>query len=188
MSSYPASRPMARDLGAVRARGGPALYVPLALIAACSASAKPTAPPADPAPQGYGYEFAVDTAEQVAASPGGKTYTLPTGPGGRLFPESIQTVVRGHFGSVLSCYEDGRKRDPNLKGKVIVKFVIGEDGNTKEAADAGSTLPDRDVVGCVVVSSASASIASLVAATSPWSTRSSSGPSPQRSLRSWVLC
>jgi len=150
MNEHRTIRLLAWHLGAVRARGRLALYAPLALIAACSTSAKPSAPPPDPAPRGYGYEFAVDTAEQVAASPGGKTDTLPTGPGGRLFPESIQTVVRGHFGSVLSCYEDGRKRDPNLKGKVIVKFVIAEDGNTKEAADAGSTLPDKDVVSCVV--------------------------------------
>jgi hypothetical protein len=127
-----------------------ALYAPAALIAACGASAKPPTPPANPAPRGYGYEFAVDTAEQATASTPAHTHTLPTGPGGQLFPESIQTVVRAHFDSVLRCYDEGRQRNPNLKGKVIVKFIIGEDGNTKEAVDAGSSLPEKDVVGCVV--------------------------------------
>jgi hypothetical protein len=96
------------------------------------------------------YEFATDTAEAVAASPASTTYSLPTGPSGRLFSESIQTVVRGHFGQVLTCYEAGRRSDPQLKGNVTVKFVIGEDGITKEAADAGSTLPDKEAINCVV--------------------------------------
>src|SRR5688500_17745136 len=86
-----------------------ALCAAVALITACGASPKPSTPARDLAPRGYGYEFAVDTPAQAAASTPAETHTLPTGPGGQLFSESIQTVVRAHFGSVVSCYEDGRK-------------------------------------------------------------------------------
>jgi hypothetical protein len=123
-------------------------FASIALFIACGGSASP--PAAAPAKAPYGYEFTTDTTEAVAASPAGTTYSPPTGPSGRLFSESIQTVVRGHFGQVLTCYEAGRRSDPQLKGKVTVKFVIGEDGITKEAADAGSTLPDKEVINCVV--------------------------------------
>jgi hypothetical protein len=43
-----------------------------------------------------------------------------------------------------------KKKDPKLRGKVIVKFTINPDGGAKPAANEGSTLEDDDVVACVV--------------------------------------
>jgi hypothetical protein len=121
----------------------------IALLAACGGSAKPSASTPASASRPYGYEFAPDSVAIVAAEPAGAD-ALPTGPGGRLFPTAIQNLVRAHFGEIAACYDEGRKRNPSLKGKVTVKYVIGEDGLTKEAADQGSTLPDKAVVDCVV--------------------------------------
>jgi Zn-dependent protease with chaperone function len=123
-------------------------FASIALFIACGGSAPQPATPS--AKTGYGYEFKTTTVADVSAAAAPPENQLATGPGGQLFPESIENVVRGHFGQLLNCYEQGRRKDPQLKGKVTVKFVIGEDGITKEATDAGSTLPDKDVVNCVV--------------------------------------
>ncbi len=70
--------------------------------------------------------------------------------GGRLPPEVIQRVIRQNFGRFRMCYENGLKSNPNLQGRVAVRFVIGRDGSVGTAANGGSDLPDSGVVGCVV--------------------------------------
>jgi hypothetical protein len=44
----------------------------------------------------------------------------------------------------------GKKKDPKLRGKVIVKFTIHSDGAAKPVANEGSTLEDDDVIACVI--------------------------------------
>src|SRR5262249_54034629 len=68
----------------------------------------------------------------------------------RLPPESIQRSVRLNFGRFRACYEEGLRRNPNLAGRVVVRFVIGRDGSVSNVADGGSDLPDRQVVSCVL--------------------------------------
>jgi hypothetical protein len=41
---------------------------------------------------------------------------------GRLAPEVIQRIVRANFGQARACYEDGLRRDPNLRGMVRVRY------------------------------------------------------------------
>ncbi|APR84326.1 Hypothetical protein A7982_09675 [Minicystis rosea] len=69
---------------------------------------------------------------------------------GRLPPEVIQRIVRRQFGRARLCYENGLRRNPSLAGRVSVRFVIGRDGTVQSAADGGSSLPDSEVVSCVV--------------------------------------
>jgi hypothetical protein len=68
---------------------------------------------------------------------------------GRLAPEIIQRVVRDNFAGMRTCYEEGLRRDPALKGKITTKFVIGLDGTVSAAADvhdaASSERPDLPV-------------------------------------------
>ena len=47
---------------------------------------------------------------------------------GRLPPEVIQRIVRQNFGRFRLCYENGLRTNPNLQGRVAVKFVIDRDG------------------------------------------------------------
>jgi hypothetical protein len=56
------------------------------------------------------------------------------------------------YGRFRLCYENGLRRNPKLGGKVSVKFVIGTSGEVTSASDAGSDLPDKTVVGCIVSS------------------------------------
>jgi hypothetical protein len=69
---------------------------------------------------------------------------------GRLPPEVIQRIVRQNFGRFRLCYETGMRNNPNLQGRVSVKFVIDRSGAVAMTADGGSDLPDQTVVQCVV--------------------------------------
>ncbi len=69
---------------------------------------------------------------------------------GRLPPEVIQRIVRQNFGRFRLCYENGLRTNPNLQGRVAVKFVIDRSGAVSMSQDGGSDLPDQGVVGCVV--------------------------------------
>ena len=69
---------------------------------------------------------------------------------GRLPPEVIQRIVRQNYGRFRMCYEEGLARNPNLEGRVSVRFVIGRDGSVSNVANGGSDLPDNGVVQCVI--------------------------------------
>ncbi len=69
---------------------------------------------------------------------------------GRVPPEVIQRIVRQNFGRFRLCYENGLRTNPNLSGRISVRFVIGTDGAVKATTDAGSDLPSPEVVSCVV--------------------------------------
>ena len=69
---------------------------------------------------------------------------------GRLPPEVIQRIVRQNFGRFRMCYEQGLAANPNLQGRVGVRFVISGDGSVANVQNGGSDLPDSKVVGCVI--------------------------------------
>ncbi len=69
---------------------------------------------------------------------------------GRLPPEVIQRIVRQNFGRFRLCYENGMRNNPNLQGRVSVKFLIDRTGAVAFTGDGGSDLPDQSVVQCVV--------------------------------------
>jgi beta-lactamase regulating signal transducer with metallopeptidase domain len=122
-----------------------AALAPLAMLAACGQSM--VLPAASPLDAGYGYEFDVDSRETAAVHQPGPP---AAGDGsGRVPPETIQEAVRAHYQGFTACYESGRAKDPHLKGVVSVRFTVGEDGVTRQAANDGSTLPDPEVVDCV---------------------------------------
>jgi len=69
---------------------------------------------------------------------------------GRIPPEIIQRIIRQNFGRFKMCYERGLRGDPNLSGRVAVRFTIGRDGSVTQVANGGSDIPNGEVVGCVV--------------------------------------
>lgn len=82
-----------------------------------------------------------------------KTFKMRT-PGatvsGRLPPQVIQRIVRQNHGRFRLCYEKGLGANPSLSGRVTVRFVIGRNGAVSNVSNAGSSLANSDVVGCVV--------------------------------------
>ena len=69
---------------------------------------------------------------------------------GKLAPELIQSVVRRGFGDFRLCYEQGMKRNPKLAGRVATKFLIRIDGRVSTSELDCTTLPDDEVVDCIV--------------------------------------
>ena len=69
---------------------------------------------------------------------------------GRIPPEVIQRTIRQNFGKFRMCYENGLRGNPNLAGRVAVRFVIGRDGSVAQSGNGGSDLPDSGVVNCIV--------------------------------------
>jgi hypothetical protein len=77
----------------------------------------------------------------------------PVTTNGHLPAAVIQRIVRQNFGRFNFCYQNGLKSNPNLEGRVSVRFVIGRDGAVQFAADGGgSDIPDAAVRQCVVSS------------------------------------
>jgi len=68
---------------------------------------------------------------------------------GRLNPTQIQASVRARWSKFLRCYDEKAESNPNLAGRVSMRFVIGRDGLVKNVSNGGSTLPDPDVISCV---------------------------------------
>jgi Ca-activated chloride channel family protein len=71
---------------------------------------------------------------------------------GQLPPEVVQRIVRQSFGRFRLCYENGLRNDPSLQGKISARFIIGRDGEVAGVTNAGSDLPDANVVSCVLQS------------------------------------
>lgn len=69
---------------------------------------------------------------------------------GRLPPEVIQRIVRQNFGRFRLCYEKGLEKNPDLQGRVTVRFVINRDGAVTTVTNGGSDLPDEAVIACIV--------------------------------------
>lgn len=69
---------------------------------------------------------------------------------GRLPPEVIQRIVRQNYGRFRTCYEQGLARNPNLEGRVQVRFVIDREGMVSNVQNGGSDLPDSGVTSCVM--------------------------------------
>ncbi len=69
---------------------------------------------------------------------------------GKLPKEVIQRIVRQNYGRFRLCYEKGLGVNPNLEGRVSVRFKIAGDGSVGNVANGGSSLPDSGVVDCIV--------------------------------------
>lgn len=81
----------------------------------------------------------------------GPRYGVPT-TNGHLPPEVIQRIVRQNDGRYRFCYQQALKTNPELEGRVTVKFLIARDGSVAFSADGGSDIPDPGVRQCVVSS------------------------------------
>jgi tetratricopeptide (TPR) repeat protein len=69
---------------------------------------------------------------------------------GSLPPEVIRRIVRQNYGRFRLCYEQGLQLNPNLRGRIVVRFAIDRNGAAVGPANAGSDLASAAVVACVV--------------------------------------
>lgn len=69
---------------------------------------------------------------------------------GGLDREVIAAYIRSKLGEILYCYERQLSAEPNLFGKVAVKFVIGSSGSLASQKIGESTLRNAGVEGCIL--------------------------------------
>lgn len=59
-------------------------------------------------------------------------------------------VVRTHMKTLQDCYKQELKADSNLKGKIIVRFMINPDGVVTSASVVSSTLNNPRMENCII--------------------------------------
>jgi hypothetical protein len=69
---------------------------------------------------------------------------------GGLSPEQIRRVVVAHRGALQACYEIEAQKDPTLRGGVTAAWTIDATGAVTSASQAGSTIHNARVEGCVL--------------------------------------
>jgi outer membrane biosynthesis protein TonB len=70
--------------------------------------------------------------------------------GGEVDAEVVVKAISRRRSAILDCYERALKRNPDLKGKVTIKFTIGPTGAVVEISAPGNTTGDSEVAACIV--------------------------------------
>lgn len=68
---------------------------------------------------------------------------------GVLSPQEVTKVVNRRLGAIKGCYERALRRNPNLEGKVIVRFTVAGSGKVSSARTTVNEL-GPDVGSCIV--------------------------------------
>ncbi len=68
---------------------------------------------------------------------------------GALERSLVDAVIQKHLGALRYCYQRRLLDQPQLAGKVVVKFVIAKDGAVSTAAIKSSTMNNQEVETCV---------------------------------------
>ena len=69
---------------------------------------------------------------------------------GGLDRDAIAEVIRRNLGQIRYCYERQLSSNPDLYGKVLVKFTIGANGEVLDQRVDSSTLKSSMVEGCIM--------------------------------------
>lgn len=64
-------------------------------------------------------------------------------------PADIKKAMRRRLGGIKRCYEKRLKRNPELRGKVVIRFVIHPGGKVIEVEVVENTTNDSDLAACI---------------------------------------
>ena len=64
--------------------------------------------------------------------------------------DAIQEVLFSHNKAIQYCYERELKRNPTLKGKVVVRITVNPEGHVVNASIVSSTLNNERVERCIL--------------------------------------
>jgi hypothetical protein len=68
---------------------------------------------------------------------------------GALDKDPVRRIVRAHINEVRNCYNQGLMKDPQLAGRVTIKFVIEADGGVGSAVVEANELSEPQVGQCI---------------------------------------
>ncbi|MEK6556389.1 MAG: AgmX/PglI C-terminal domain-containing protein, partial [Bdellovibrionota bacterium] len=69
---------------------------------------------------------------------------------GGLDPDQVQAVVERNQGQMIYCYEKAIQSQPNLKGRVAVKFIVSPSGSVSVANIAQSSVNSSKIESCIL--------------------------------------
>ncbi len=64
--------------------------------------------------------------------------------------DEVNTIVQAHSPAIQYCYEREVRRNPDLKGKVVVRFTILPNGTVTKAKIISSSLNSQSVERCIL--------------------------------------
>ena len=70
--------------------------------------------------------------------------------GGGLGQDIIGQIIEQYLNQIRYCYEKGLNATPNLRGKLMVRFVIARTGRVSKAAVSRHNLNNKSVRACVL--------------------------------------
>jgi outer membrane biosynthesis protein TonB len=62
----------------------------------------------------------------------------------------LGAFVRARMGLIKACYENALKRNPNIRGKVVIRFTILETGGVADVGASQNTLGAPEVASCIM--------------------------------------
>lgn len=119
------------------------------------ADVAPAEPPADPAPAAEAAKPAESDEGAWAGEAEAKSEKVPPGAEGKTETrtmEVIAQVVKDNRKAVRECFDKAKKELPDLKGDMVIHFVVDPDGKVKKAElnQERSTLKSPAVVDCSI--------------------------------------
>jgi hypothetical protein len=75
--------------------------------------------------------------------------SAPTDVDGSLDPSVIVREIKSRIGAVKACYESGLKRNPNIGGKIVLRFEVSAVGKVTSAEIENDTMKDDEVSSCI---------------------------------------
>lgn len=102
--------------------------------------------------QGVTSEIEVMTMNSNQAPPARKLAKIQDAPTGHFVDEAkVKHVLSQNHGAMKNCYERSLRRDPSLRGRVVLKLVIGTNGKVSKAKVQGETLHDQAMNECMEI-------------------------------------
>jgi hypothetical protein len=151
-----ASDPPCFDVISLRALS-PLSYADFAAMTRAIAPAWGPSDPSGPAPL---YDFLRSMDYTGLPEPARASLAMEPG-SGRIEASEVLRVLNEASPKFAACHQEGLKRDPALRGKVVLRLTIDPNGRVSSAdrvtskptagsPDAVTTMPDTKVVSCVV--------------------------------------
>lgn len=101
---------------------------------ASSSAAPPTAPAGSPGKK----------------SPPPKIEVGPVTVTGKLDAKEVEDALRPKLAEIQACYEAGLTEKPDLKGRAVVRLLVGKKGAVMQVGNGDSDLPDAGTLSCIV--------------------------------------
>jgi len=64
-------------------------------------------------------------------------------------PDAIQAMITRHSAQIEYCYETELRKNPGLKGKIVVRFIVRVNGSVTRVKVVQSTMGNRNVERCI---------------------------------------